>query len=101
MIRRKFLGLMTIVGAGGLASLKAAKALDTQNAAYKVTGFTCITCAVGLETVLQRKRGIVRVNATYPEAIATITYNPGLISEQTIIQTIKDLGFQAQAINRS
>lgn len=101
MIRRKFLGLMTLAGASSLATLKAATAHEKKTATYKVTGFTCITCAVGLETLLQREKGIIAAKASYPDAIATVTYNPTSISESSIVAAIESMGFHAQPLQAS
>ena len=97
MIRRRFLSLMALVGASSLATLKAANALEKKTVTYKISGFTCITCAVGLETLLQREKGIIAAKASYPEAIATVTYDPKSISEASIVEAIEGMGFQAKA----
>ena len=63
MIRRRFLGLMTLAGAGGATALsKAARASrQSETAQYKISGFTCVTCATGLETLLGREKGVLAV----------------------------------------
>jgi copper chaperone CopZ len=101
MIRRKFLGLITLAGASSLATLKAANALEKKTVAYKISGFTCITCAVGLETLLQREKGIIAAKASYPDAIATVTYHPKSISEASIVEAIEGMGFHAQPLYAS
>jgi copper chaperone len=101
MIRRKFLGLITLAGASSLATLKAANALEKKTATYKISGFTCITCAVGLETLLQREKGIIAARASYPDAIASVTYHPKSISEPYIVEAIEGMGFHAQTLHAS
>jgi copper chaperone CopZ len=101
MIRRKFLGLMTLAGASSLATLKAATILEKKTVTYKISGFTCITCAVGLETLLQRENGIIAAKANYPDATATVTYDPKSISEASIVEAIESVGFHAQALHIS
>jgi copper chaperone CopZ len=100
MIRRKFLGLMTLAGFSTLATLKAANALEKKTVTYKISGFTCITCAVGLETLLQREKGIIiAAKASYPDAIATVTYDPKATSEASIVEAIESMGFQAKLLH--
>jgi copper chaperone len=99
MIRRKFLGMMTLAGVSTLATLKAANALEKKTITYKIVGFTCITCAVGLETLLQREKGIIAAKASYPDAIATVTYDPKSTSEAFIIEAIESMGFQAKPLH--
>jgi Cu+-exporting ATPase len=62
---------------------------------FRVTGFTCITCAVGLETLLQRERGVIQAKASYPGNMASITYRPGLTSEANLAGFIQSAGFKA------
>jgi copper chaperone CopZ len=99
MIRRKFLGLMTLAGFSTLADLKAANALEKKTVTYKISGFTCITCAVGLETLLQREKGIIAAKASYPDALATVTYDPTATSETSIVGAIESMGFQAKPLH--
>lgn len=101
MIRRKFLGLITLAGASSLATLKAANALEKKTVTYKISGFTCITCAVGLETLLQHEKGIIAAKASYPDAIATAIYDPKSISEASIVEAIEGMGFHAQTLHAS
>jgi copper chaperone CopZ len=95
MIRRRFLGLATLAGVGGLVTMEGMNLAEQKTVAFHVAGFTCITCAVGLETLLQKEKGVVRVKASYPDGTATITYHPGLTSETSLAEFIKSAGFQA------
>jgi anaerobic selenocysteine-containing dehydrogenase len=94
MFRRRFLQLMTLAGAGSLAP--AAKAAQTKNVTYHIKGFSCITCAVGLDVMLRRNKGILRSNSTYPEAITRIDFEPTIISTETIKSLIAEMGFTAE-----
>lgn len=105
MIRRQFIKLATLTGATGLASLGAVDALREhptptgatggQTVIWHVSGFTCVTCAVGLETLLRREKGVIAVNATYPQGIVTIQYHPDRVSENALRSKIAELGFTA------
>jgi hypothetical protein len=44
----------------------AAAATENRTVVYKVNGFTCIACAVGLEVMLRGLKGVTRANASYP-----------------------------------
>jgi copper chaperone CopZ len=94
MIRRKFLGLMTVAGAGGLVTL--AHAGEKRTVQYHIEGFTCITCAVGLEVLLQNERGVVWAKASYPDRTAKIVFHADLVSEEKLEAFITDAGFTAQ-----
>ena len=105
MIRRQFIKLATLTGATGVASFGAIEALrgesepsapdskSTKTVTWHVKGFTCITCAVGLETMLRREKGVVAANATYPQGMVTIQYHPDRVSQDALRSTITDLGF--------
>jgi copper chaperone CopZ len=101
MFRRSFLQLLTMASVGGLAPLEAVSAAATQTVIYRVKGFTCITCATGLDTLLSQQKGIASSKSTYPEGKATVTFDPNQITEQTIVTFITDLGFTVQADHKS
>jgi copper chaperone CopZ len=93
MFRRRFLQLMTLASAGGLASVESLAAEPTRTATFQVKGFSCITCATGLDTMLCRQRGIQSSKSNYPEGVVTVCFNPGQISEERIVTSIAELGF--------
>ncbi len=95
MIRRRFLGLMTLTGVSSVAALSAKSFAEKTTVIYKVQGFTCITCATGLETLLQREKGVLTVRASYPESLATVTYDARSISQAEILKAIESMGFTA------
>ena len=45
MIRRRFIQLLTL-GTGSLATIGAIETTAKKTVTYRVTGFTCVTCAV-------------------------------------------------------
>ena len=53
MFRRRFLQLVTMASVGGLAPLEAMAAAASKTVTYLVKGFSCITCATGLDTMLE------------------------------------------------
>jgi copper chaperone CopZ len=95
MIRRRFLGMMTLAGVGGVVAMEGMDLAEQKTVTFRISGFTCITCAVGLETMLEKERGVIRVKASYPESTATVTYHPKLTSEPSIVKFIESAGFKA------
>jgi Cu+-exporting ATPase len=91
MIRRKFLQLVAFSGA--LVPLEGIASTPRRTLVLQVKGFTCITCATGLDTLLSREKGIVASHSTYPEGKVTVEYNPEASSEQAIRDFIAELGF--------
>lgn len=85
MVRRDFIRKLSV--AGGAASIAQAgekPAAAKRAVTYQVKGFTCITCAVGLEVVLKGFRGVAEAKATYPEGKVVVGFDPALTSEETI-----------------
>lgn len=94
MIRRRFMQFVALSGVGALnpvATLAAAGPRATLM--LQVRGFTCPTCAVGLDTLLGKERGIVSSHSTYPEGKVTVVFDPRESSEQAIRKLIGEMGF--------
>ena len=96
MFRRRFLQLMTVATAGSLAPLKGLASTAGKVTTYRVKGFSCSTCATGLDTMLGQQKGVVSSKSTYPKGIVTVTLDPNQISEKEIVAFIEDLGFTVE-----
>jgi copper chaperone CopZ len=102
MDRRKFIYSVT-AGVAGTTTVIALtetdfssdtrEAKENRSVAYQVKGFTCITCAVGLETMLRQQTGVTRVTASYPEERVTIGFDQNLTSEEDLRKFIAICGF--------
>jgi Cu+-exporting ATPase len=91
MIRRTFIQRI----AGSLGAIEAA-ASGTKTVTYRIEGFSCVTCAVGLDAMLRERKGIVRSKSSYPDRTAAIEFNPELVTEKQIEAFIGELGFTAR-----
>jgi hypothetical protein len=92
MFRRNFIQQITLASAGiGLA-----EASTNQTVTYHVRGFTCPTCAVGLDTMLRHESGVIQSKSTYPGGITVIEFNPRLTTEKSLKEFISELGFAAE-----
>jgi Cu+-exporting ATPase len=96
MIRRSFLQLMTLASVGGLAPLEAMSAAASKTVTFLVKGFSCITCATGLDTMLSQQEGITSSKSTYPGGKVTVRFDPHRTNEQAIVKFIADLGFTVE-----
>ncbi len=98
MDRRNFLCNLTTATAVGATAIEASDAKpDTKGALsvqWNVKGFTCITCAVGLEVMLRGFKGVVMAKATYPENKVSIQYDPKLVTDAKLREFIQVCGFQ-------
>jgi copper chaperone CopZ len=95
MIRRRFIELITL-GTGSLAAIGAIKATEKETVTYRVTGFTCITCAVGLESLLRQEKGVAWAKASYPDANVVIKFDPKEVTQDSLKTYIASMGFKAE-----
>jgi hypothetical protein len=86
MFRRQFIAGSAIAGGCAFGSAESTLVMH-------VSGFSCPTCAVGLETLLSKEAGVLRAAATYPEGNVTIVYRPETIAEPKLRNLIKSFGF--------
>jgi copper chaperone CopZ len=93
MRRRDFICRVSAAGAAGASAANAAAANETRSVTYKVKGFTCVTCAVGLEVMLRQQKGVARANASYPESKVVIGFDGHLTTEKALKDFIADCGF--------
>jgi copper chaperone CopZ len=93
MFRRHFIRRVTLGSAASLAAAGTASAKSGKSVLYQIKGFTCVTCAVGLETLLRREPGIERAEASYSKATVIIEFDPARVSEKRLKELISELGF--------
>ncbi|MFC5861422.1 heavy-metal-associated domain-containing protein [Acidicapsa dinghuensis] len=101
MIRRRFLQLVAISSAGALTSPEAISSTARKTIVLKVKGFTCITCATGLDTLLGKEKGILSSHSTYPAGDVTVEYNAEASSEEAIRKFIAELGFTVESSHQA
>jgi copper chaperone CopZ len=91
MVRRQFIrGVACGLGVG-----PAAGGSKIRKAAYHIEGFTCITCAVGLDTLLKEEKGIVHSKSSYADRTSIVEYDSDQIREEEIRVRIQEFGFRA------
>ncbi len=90
VFRRRFLQSLTAASAGSLAL---ASAKQRKSVTYHIQGFTCVTCAVGLEVMLRRQTGVLQAQASYPKATVQIDFDPTVVSERALHEYIAEMGF--------
>jgi copper chaperone CopZ len=93
MFRRSFIQRITC----GMAASGYAATHKSKTVTYRVEGFSCVTCAVGLDAMLREHKGIVRSKSSYPDGTAVIEFNPDLVTETQIKAFIKETGFIARS----
>lgn len=94
VIRRQFLERVAKAGAAGLVALEAGCSREQKTVTFMVRGFTCITCATGLETLLGRERGVISVVASYAQGKACVVFDPSRTTVQAMESSMREMGFQ-------
>jgi len=92
MLRRRVLQFLAISGAGALA-FEAKGTGTARTVIYRVKGFSCTTCAVGLDALLSKQRGVLASKSTYQEGKVTVSFDPEAIEEKSIEGFIAEMGF--------
>lgn len=59
-----------------------------------ISGMHCASCAVNIEKRLKKTRGVRDANVNFTSGIATITYNPKIVTPEKIKKVILDLGYR-------
>lgn len=96
MFRRNFIQRITLASAGIGVATATAQARENKTVTYHVKGFTCPTCAVGLDTMLREQHGVIHSKSSYPDAITVIEFDPHLVTEKSLKAFISELGFTAE-----
>ena len=93
MFRRQFMQFIATISASSVATIAAGDAKGLKTVTFLVKGFSCVTCAVGLDTTLGKLKGVSSSKSTYPQGIARIQFDPGEISEDALKAAIEEMGF--------
>ncbi len=58
-----------------------------------IDGMSCASCAMGLEKGLQETEGIKSAAVNFASAKAHLEYDPDILSEEAVLQRVKDAGY--------
>ena len=65
---------------------------------FKVEGMTCGGCEAGVKLKVKKLDGVDKVEASYKEGRAVVTYDPEKVSPDLIIEAIEELGYTAELV---
>lgn len=82
-------GTATIAKTGGTSGKSVDKIL-------KIDGMTCTSCEMRIENRLKKMYGVISAKVSYSSSDAHITYNPELITLNSIIDAIEELDYKAR-----
>lgn len=94
--------LALLAALGGLAweNRPAAAAVEAPfvTSTFQVEGMTCGGCEAGVKLAVKRLDGVVKVEASYEEKRATVTYDGAKVTPRAIVQAIEKLGYRARLV---
>ena len=64
---------------------------------FDISGMRCGACAVGIELMLTKKKGIKSAKVSLNERIATVEYDPAIVATSDIAKAVSDVGYIATA----
>ncbi len=97
----EFLGaaaLILLLGLLGWTGRPAGADDDPQpvTSTFRVEGMTCGGCEASVELKVKKLDGVEKVDASYREGRATVTYDPEAVSPDRIVEAIEELGYRAE-----
>ena len=66
---------------------------ETSHITLPITGMTCANCSATIERNLKKLPGVADAAVNYASEKATVTFDPGLVSQQQMTALIGDLGY--------
>ncbi len=64
---------------------------------FDIAGMRCGACAIGIELVLAKKKGVKSAKVSLIEKMAVVEYDPAIVAVSDIAKTVTDLGYIATA----
>jgi len=66
---------------------------STLKESHKVSGMTCASCAVSLESYLKPIDGVLQVSVNYPNQSVALEYDSGLVTIEALQQKAQEIGY--------
>ncbi|NJD75724.1 MAG: heavy-metal-associated domain-containing protein [Candidatus Methanoperedens sp.] len=58
-----------------------------------IAGMRCGACAVGIELMLAKKKGIKSAKVSLNERMASVEYDPAIVAASDIAKAVSDIGY--------
>lgn len=67
--------------------------VTTVKKTFPVTGMTCASCAISVESILSFEEGVISSSVNYANATATVEYIPGIAKLENFKKAIQSIGY--------
>ena len=64
---------------------------------FDIAGMRCGACAVGIELVLTKKKGVKSAKVSLNERMAVVEYDSAIVAASDIAKAVSDIGYIATA----
>jgi Cu2+-exporting ATPase len=66
---------------------------STVKKSYPVTGLSCASCAISVESILKAQKGVLNASVNYANSTAFVEYTPNIISAEQFKSAIQSVGY--------
>ncbi len=67
--------------------------IKTIRKSFPVTGMSCASCAISVETMLQAEPGVINAGVNFANSSASVEYDPDVADVNHFKQTIQSIGY--------
>lgn len=67
---------------------------------FRIEGMTCSSCVGAIESALASTQGVIHAAVSLTLQEAKVEYDPNVLNETMLLQTIQDIGFDARCLGR-
>jgi P-type Cu2+ transporter len=60
---------------------------------FPVTGMSCASCAINVESLLKKQAGVVRASVNLASQIATLEFKPSIVKPQDLKEIVTSIGY--------
>ena len=75
--------------------------MKTESCEIRIRGMICRSCTDEVSGMLLRTKGVIKANVSYRKALATISYDPALVTPEELEKRIKSLGYSTGERSRA
>ena len=75
--------------------------MKTERCEIKIRGMICRSCTDEVSGMLLRTKGVVKATVSYRKALATVSYDPALVTSEELEKRIKALGYETGERSRA
>lgn len=66
----------------------------TEKITLSIVGMHCVSCSMNIDDALEELPGVENSTTSYARSTTEVTFDPAQVSQEKIVQTIKDTGYQ-------